>query len=95
MLWRWVEMPIHPDKIEEARAMLLAQAPRTRAFPGCLHLTLYEAEGPNLYSLSQWQSVEALEAYRHSAMFRDFWVKMRVYFRERARATSMWEVGRY
>ncbi|MEN3040379.1 MAG: antibiotic biosynthesis monooxygenase family protein [Bacteroidia bacterium] len=95
MLWRWVEMPIHAEKIEEARAILLTQAPRTRAFPGCLFLVLYESAGPNLYSLSQWESPQALEAYRQSVMFREFWARIRVCFRDRARAVSLQEVNRY
>lgn len=94
-LWRWVEMPIRPEGIEAARAILLRQAPRTRAFPGCLALTLYEGEGPTLYSLSLWESAEALEAYRSSALFRDFWETLRPYFQGKPRAVSVCQIATF
>lgn len=94
-LWRWVEIPVYAESLETARALLLRQAPRTRAFPGCLALTLYEGEGPTLYSFSVWESAEALEAYRRSALFRDFWESLRPHFRGKPDAVSVRQLAAF
>ncbi len=90
MVWRWVEMPAQAEKVPLLREKLLAQAPHTRNFPGCLHLQLfYQPEGPTFYSLSQWESLEALERYRASTLFRTFWGEIRPYFRAKPRAQTL------
>ncbi|MCX7607429.1 MAG: antibiotic biosynthesis monooxygenase [Bacteroidia bacterium] len=88
-IWRWVAMPIRSEAYEKVRSMLLSQAPHTRAFPGCLSLVLYEGEGPTFYSLSSWETTEALEAYRRSPLFRRFWEELKPYFRDSAQAVSL------
>jgi len=91
MVWRWVEMPAYADKVPLLQEKLLAQAPHTRNFPGCLYLQLfYQPEGPTFYSLSQWESLEALEKYRASQLFRAFWGAIRPYFRAEPRAHTLY-----
>lgn len=97
-IWRWVQMPIQAEHAAQAEAALLAQAPHTRAFPGCLALRLYREEGPEgptFYSLSAWESLEALEKYRNSALFRAFWAKLKPLFREAAQAHTLTEIGSF
>ncbi|MCX8112998.1 MAG: antibiotic biosynthesis monooxygenase [Bacteroidia bacterium] len=89
MIWRWVEMFIQPECFQTARQLLLRQADRVRSFSGCFSLWLYEGDSFTLYSLSLWESVEALEAYRNSRVFRDFWAQIRLCFRKRARAITL------
>ncbi|MCS7298234.1 MAG: antibiotic biosynthesis monooxygenase family protein [Bacteroidia bacterium] len=91
-VWRWVEMPVVSGSEEEVRRALLRQASVVRAFPGCLFLRLFCAEGPTFYSLSLWESVEALEEYRRSEAFRQFWKQMRLHFRGAPRAVNLTRV---
>lgn len=88
-LWRWVEIPVLPESLDEARKLLSEQAPRVRAFPGCRSVVLYEGEGPVLCSFSEWESAADLERYRQSMVFRDFWEKLRPHFRDKPRAVSV------
>ena len=60
---------------------------------GCQHLSLYtEADLPNVFfTYSIWDTLEHLDAYRNSALFRETWVKTKALFAEKAQAWSMEE----
>ncbi len=93
MIIRVVQMHFRPEAVAEIQQRLLEQAPKVRAFPGCLHLSLHcDAESPNtLYSISYWESPEALAAYRQSSLFRAFWAELKGYFSGPARAFTLQE----
>jgi len=86
-------MHFHREAIEQIQSRLLAQAPKVRAFPGCLYLSLHQdAESPEtFYSVSHWESLEALEAYRQSSLFRDFWAELKVCFARPPQAFTLKE----
>ncbi len=94
-VWRWVEMPVQAEHASTVRQLLFAQAPHTRAFPGCEYLRLYEGEGPTFYSLSRWSTPEALEKYRSSTLFRSFWAQLKPYFRSPAQALTLRDLGEF
>ncbi len=77
MLLRTVRMTFRPDALPAFLAMFEAVAPQIRAVAGCRHLELWEdARYPTiLTTYSQWDSAEALDAYRHSDLFRATWAK--------------------
>jgi len=93
MIIRVVQMHFQREAVEPMRDRLLAQAPKVRAFPGCLYLVLHQdAESPEtFYSISHWESPEALEAYRQSSLFRDFWAELKACFARPARAFTLRE----
>ncbi len=82
MIIRIVQMHFGSDRWEGIRERLLAQVPRVRAFSGCLYLALHQdADTPcTVYSISYWESRQALEAYRQSALFREFWAELKAHF---------------
>jgi heme-degrading monooxygenase HmoA len=41
------------------------------------------------FTISQWESEEALNNYRHSEFFKQTWVKTKALFQERAEAYSL------
>ena len=61
-----------------------------RAFPGCRHMELLRAVDRNnvLFTLSYWDSEEALNKYRASELFADTWKKTKALFLEKAEAWS-------
>lgn len=61
-----------------------------RAFPGCRHMELLRhTRRPNvLFTLSYWDSEEALDTYRNSELFARTWEKTKALFAERAEAWS-------
>lgn len=75
-------MTFHPDAVGDFLAMFETVAPRIRGFDGCQRLELWEdARYPNILSTySHWDSAIALDAYRHSALFRDTWAKTKTWF---------------
>ncbi len=82
MLIRTVRMTFRPDALPDFLAMFEAVAPRIRGFEGCRHLELWEdARYPNiLTTYSLWDGPDALDAYRHSDLFRSTWAKTRPWF---------------
>lgn len=82
MIIRLVRMTFRP----EARVAFLehfdASAPEIRAFPGCTHLELWQGTRFSniLTTYSHWESPEALERYRQSALFRETWEEVKPLF---------------
>lgn len=88
MLWRWVEIRAYPERADIVCSLLAEQAEKVRSFSGCLFLSLYRGEDTDFYSLSLWESAEALEAYRQSEVFKSFWSLIKKHFRAPAKAVS-------
>ncbi|GIV61593.1 MAG: monooxygenase [Rhodothermaceae bacterium] len=77
VLIRLVRMIFRPDRLDDFRALFEMAAPHIRAYPGCLHLELWQdVRFSNiLTTCSHWETPEALEAYRRSRLFRDTWAR--------------------
>ncbi|HEY4687758.1 MAG TPA: antibiotic biosynthesis monooxygenase [Anaerolineae bacterium] len=90
MIVRLVCMKIKPERLAEFRRIYEEACDRIRAFPGCLFLQLLIDTGGegNLYTISHWQSVDHLEAYRQSSFFRGVWERLKPLFRDRPWAES-------
>lgn len=75
-------MTFRPDRLGEFMDLFTASAPKIRAADGCRHLELWEDERyPNvLTTFSRWDGPEALEAYRHSELFRSTWARTKPLF---------------
>ena len=82
VLVRLVRMTFRPGALDAFLDIFDASAPRIRAFPGCQHLELWQDpryEGV-LTTYSHWTDAEALDAYRHSDLFRSTWKRTRRLF---------------
>ena len=90
MLVRIVRITFQPDKIADFNTIFDASKRQIRAFPGNCHLELLrDPDQPNIrMTYSLWKSVEALENYRQSDLFRKTWATTKVLFAERAMAFS-------
>ena len=77
MLLRTVRMTFRPDRLDDFLTLFEEARPRISAAPGCRHLELWQDERfPNvLTTFSHWEDAEALEAYRHSPLFRETWAR--------------------
>lgn len=82
MLIRIVRMTFHPEAVDTFLAHFDRSAPRIRQVEGCEHLELWtDLRFPNCCTTcSHWTSEEALDAYRHSALFRSAWKKVKPLF---------------
>ena len=82
MLIRIVRMTFRPDALETFLELFDHSAPHIRGVAGCRHLQLWQdARFPNIVSTySLWSGPEALEAYRHSDLFRETWAQTKPLF---------------
>lgn len=82
MLIRLVRMTFRPEALDAFMQIFDASAPQIRAFPGCSHLELWEdARFANiLTTYSHWADDDALDAYRHSDLFRTTWARTKPLF---------------
>ncbi len=88
---RIVKLTFRPEAVQTFLTEVFEPSKaRIRSFPGCLHMELLQnAEQPNvLFTLSIWESEEALEHYRNSELFKDTWKKTKALFDDRASAWS-------
>ncbi len=77
MLLRTVRMTFAPARLGDFLDLFADAQPRIAAAPGCRHLELWQdARFPNvLTTFSRWDSADALEAYRHSDLFKTTWAR--------------------
>jgi len=75
MLIRIVRMTFEPARVAEFLALFYASQQQIRQMPGCRFLELWQdADTPYIYCThSHWDSAEALNAYRRSALFGQVW----------------------
>lgn len=82
MLIRIVRMTFAPEHREAFLEVFHESKAKIRAVTGCLHLELWQDyDDPNvLLTHSHWQDAAALEAYRHSELFKTTWAKTKPLF---------------
>lgn len=95
MLARLVRMRFQPEKVDDFLALYAAARPVISAQPGCRNVQLVrQSDDPSTFATwSLWQDAAALEAYRTSSFFLEFWPQVKALFRQPAEATSFEVVG--
>ncbi|WP_420454810.1 putative quinol monooxygenase [Rubrivirga sp.] len=95
MLLRTVRMTFAPDRVADFLDLFAEARDRIAAAPGCHHLELWQdARFVNvLTTFSHWDSADALEAYRQSALFRETWARTTPLFAAAPVAHSQVRVG--
>ncbi|HAA16231.1 MAG TPA: antibiotic biosynthesis monooxygenase [Cytophagales bacterium] len=90
MLIRVVRMTFQEDKVEDFLALFEATKERIRHFEGCHHLELLQDyHQPNIFSTySHWIDDAALDAYRHSDLFKEVWANTKALFSDKPIAFS-------
>ena len=91
MIIRLVRMQFQEQHVKEFLDIFVRHKHAIRDFAGCTHLEL--VKDINLkdcyWTLSTWESVGNLEAYRQSELFKQVWQKVKPMFREKAAAFSV------
>jgi len=90
MILRLVSLKIHPDKVEEFKQFFETIYDRIRAAQGCLSLRVVaDLEGlGEFFTVSEWESPAALEAYKNTAFFQETWSRVKTFLRDRPWAQS-------
>ncbi|MEO1260855.1 MAG: antibiotic biosynthesis monooxygenase family protein [Bacteroidota bacterium] len=91
MIKRIVKMTFLPEEVDNFLADFETIKNKIRNRDGCQHLELWRAvAGSNIFfTYSYWDSEEALNAYRHSDLFKVVWQRTKAKFAEKAQAWSV------
>ncbi len=81
-LIRIVRLTLKPEKLDDFLLMFETIKTKIRKSDGCEHLELLQDAGfPNIVATySLWRNEEALNAYRHSALFKEVWSETKTMF---------------
>jgi len=96
MIVRLVFLPAKPEAFDRLAELYEEGSKVVRAQKGMRKLELFhDKEDPyTLVTISHWDSDEALQAYRHSEFFKEFWPKVRETLRSRATAQTLVPIER-
>ncbi|MBO0360637.1 antibiotic biosynthesis monooxygenase [Hymenobacter sp. BT186] len=94
MLIRIVRMTFLPEAVPAFLEIFRNSQEQIRQMPGCQFLELWQdADQPNVYCThSHWDSADALNAYRRSALFGQVWPATKGLFAAPAQAFSVQQV---
>lgn len=83
-------MTFEPESVEAFLQVFDTSKEKIRNFPGCQHLELHkDYNADNIFSTySIWENEEALNAYRHSDLFKSVWAQTKPKFSEKPVAFS-------
>ncbi|MCO6485665.1 MAG: antibiotic biosynthesis monooxygenase [Saprospiraceae bacterium] len=93
---RLVCMTFRHEEVETFLSFFQEVGGRIRQQPGCMYLALWRDRFDRrvLFTHSRWATLESLEAYRESTLFKETWAWTRGLFAEKARAWSLDEMTR-
>lgn len=88
MIVRLVAMRFQPGKGQEFLRIFTEACNAIRTQRGCLYLSLLQSSPDDFVTISHWQTLADLDAYRHGELFGGIWPRLKVMFREKAWAES-------
>ena len=96
MIKRIVKLTFREEEVEKFLENFEQNKLKISGFEGCRHLELWrDKKAPNIFfTYSYWESEAALNAYRHSDLFKGIWSKTKVLFSDKPEAWSIdvvWE----
>ncbi len=91
MIIRIVKMTFEHDKTDTFVSVFRRAQPLIEAFPGCKGVDLcQDVVQPSVFmTISIWESLEALDHYRDSELFKSTWSETKKLFSERPEAWSV------
>lgn len=91
MITRIVKMTLKPENIDGFKQIFYESQKLIKAFDGCIHLELMKDISNECiyFTISHWESVESLNIYRDSYLFKNTWSKVKPLFSEKALAWSL------
>ncbi len=92
MIKRFVKMTFKPEHVEDFKAIFNSKKELIAAVKGCSHVELLQdiSDKTIFFTYSLWEDSSYLEAYRHSALFKDVWANTKILFNAKPEA---WSVG--
>lgn len=93
-LLRIVRLSFNPELTEKFEHIFEESQPLIASFEGCIGVEVKkDASQPNIYyTVSHWETLEALENYRHSELFKATWTKTKALFNDKPMVFSLVDV---
>jgi quinol monooxygenase YgiN len=90
-LTRVVQLTLQPQHIDDFKAVFVAHQQGIAGMQGCISLQAYQdVQTPSIFfTISQWESTQALDNYRYSTFFKTLWSTVKPMFAAKAIAHSM------
>lgn len=94
MIVRIVKMHFKPNAVAQFETLFDTHKESIRAQDGCHLLELYKDKDDScsFYTYSYWENEEALNNYRHSALFSEVWPATKALFDQKPAANSFSKV---
>jgi len=91
MIKRIVKLTFREEACDDFLEVFEQSKQAIRAFPGCQYLELWRSKDqPHIFfTYSFWQEEAALEAYRHSDLFKKVWKQTKALFSDKPEAWSV------
>lgn len=91
MIKRIVKMTFQANQVDTFLTIFEEKKKHIRAFPGCHHLELFQdIHCPEIFfTYSYWDHEAALNAYRHSDLFKSTWKDTKTLFADKPVAWSV------
>lgn len=91
MLVRIVKMTFDPNEVENFQEIFQNKKKLIRNQPGCNFLELYRDKNQQniFFTYSYWENEAALDAYRHSKLFKEVWADTKKLFSDKPEAWSV------
>lgn len=88
---RIVKLTFDPARAAEFEALFAEKQHAIRHFPGCTHLELWKDKMHQgvYFTYSMWDSMDALDTYRHSDLFTTVWAAIKGWFAGKPEAWSV------
>ena len=91
MIKRIVKLTFKEEKVDLFLENFNLNKKKIRNFEGCHHLELWnDTHQTNVFfTYSYWENEDALNAYRHSELFKGVWSKTKILFSDKPQAWSI------
>lgn len=91
MILRIVKMTFREEEVANFLTMFNERKSLIRNFEGCSHLELWQEAGTSnvFFTYSMWESIQHLDHYRFSELFKDTWAITKAMFADKPQAWSV------
>ncbi len=91
MITRFVKLHLKPEYIDTFRELFTKVNQKIKAMKGCKNVVLLQdIQNPCIFfTHSEWESEDALNAYRNTPLFIETWAFVKPFFAEKAAAWSL------
>lgn len=94
MITRIVKMTFRPGTEADFQQVFRDSQPVIKTFAGCIEVNAFnDVANPLVYfTISKWESEDALNNYRNSEFFMQTWTKTKALFADKAQAWSLADI---